>query len=541
MTRRLLSALGLAGLFVALTVALTWPQAAHLRTHVPSHDDSLLSVWRIAWIAHAIETGVPVMDANTFHPEPRTFAYTDAVLLQGVAAAPFIIAGASPVLVYNLIILASMALSGLAACGLAHRLTGSLPAGVVAGTIFAFATYRVDHYMHLELQATVFVPLALWALDRALQTGHWRDMAAFGACLVLQIISGIYYAVFLATALAIAVPIAWWRLDAPARRRFALQMVVVGALSGLAAAPYLSVYMQNRNSVGERSADEVRRYSAIPADYLVSDPRSMAYGAWSERQGSYGERRLFPGALALLLAAVGLWGWSARKTTVLVVGATGFLLSLGLNTQVYEAIREVVFTYRGLRAPARAGMLVLLAVSLFAAYGWARLVPRRRAVAATAAVLGLLYLEYAAIPPEWLVLPTRPPALARWLSQQPRSVVVELPLPRADSLHTIYDGLYMYASTFHWQPTVNGYSGFYPRSYIELVEVMKDFPAPEAIAYLQSREVDLIVLHGGYLGPDRLGAWSAALAARPDVQLVAELDEDRGSALVFRLMRATGD
>ena len=35
----------------------------------------------------------------------------------------------------------------------------------------------------------------------------------------------------------------------------------------------------------------------------------------------------------------------------------------------------------------------------------------------------------------------------------------------------------MYASIFHWQPILNGYSGFYPRSYIELIEMMREFPS----------------------------------------------------------------
>ena len=114
MSRRLVEIAGVLFVFGTLTVALTWPQAAHLRTHVPSFDDSLLSIWRIAWIAHAIGSPASLADANIFHPEARTLAYTDAVLLQGLVATPFIRAGASPVLVYNLLILGSIALSGAA-------------------------------------------------------------------------------------------------------------------------------------------------------------------------------------------------------------------------------------------------------------------------------------------------------------------------------------------------------------------------------------------------------------------------------------------
>jgi hypothetical protein len=214
---------------------------------------------------------------------------------------------------------------------------------------------------------------------------------------------------------------------------------------------------------------------------------------------------------------------------------------LGLNTPVYALLREVVFTYRGLRAPARAAALVFLALALLAGYGWrAVLVKRPRwTTIGTALVLGLLSLEYLTLTPTWLVLPSRPPALARWLSQQPRSVVVEFPLPKADELHSIHDGMYMYASIFHWQPLLNGYSGFYPRSYIELIEMMRGFPSDQAIAYLKRRDVDLIVLHGTYMKPDEFGVLAAALIERPDIQVVAEFQEPGGPDIVFRLSRST--
>ncbi len=52
---------------------------------------------------------------------------------------------------------------------LARSLTGSLTAGVTAGIVFAFAPYRFEHYMHMELQWTVWIPWTFWALHRTLE------------------------------------------------------------------------------------------------------------------------------------------------------------------------------------------------------------------------------------------------------------------------------------------------------------------------------------------------------------------------------------
>ena len=70
---------GVALLFVALTVAMTWPQARHMGTQVYDADDPLLSIWRISWIAHILPVNpTQIFNGNIFYPEPRTLAYTDS-------------------------------------------------------------------------------------------------------------------------------------------------------------------------------------------------------------------------------------------------------------------------------------------------------------------------------------------------------------------------------------------------------------------------------------------------------------------------------
>ena len=95
----------------------------------------------------------------------------------------------------------------------------------------------------------------------------------------------------------------------------------------------------------------------------------------------------------------------------------------------------------------------------------------------------------------------------------------------------------MFRSTVHWQPILNGYSGFFPKSYLELTERMKTFPSDEAVAYLKQRGVDLVVIHGGLMPPDRLGDVTAKLLLRPDFSAVAQYQERRGPDMVFRLLR----
>ena len=90
-------------------------------------------------------------------------------------------------------------LSGIAAALLVERLTGSSRAGFVAGIVFGFYPYHFEHYSHLELQMMQWMPLALLAIHRFLDTRRLalRDLAA--PCRVAaQLYSSMYYGVFFA-------------------------------------------------------------------------------------------------------------------------------------------------------------------------------------------------------------------------------------------------------------------------------------------------------------------------------------------------------
>src|SRR4029077_3386956 len=144
----------------------------YLGTKVAVHNDPFFSTWRLAWIAHALRTDPHhLYDANIFYPERNTLAYSDAMLLEGALGAPFIWAGVSPVLVYNILVLAGIVSPGVGAFVLVRYLTKNAGAALVSAAIFTLMPYRVEHFMHLELQWAMWMPLAFWALHRAVAEG----------------------------------------------------------------------------------------------------------------------------------------------------------------------------------------------------------------------------------------------------------------------------------------------------------------------------------------------------------------------------------
>ena len=62
--------------------------------------------------------------------------------------------------------------------------------------MYACYPYRFEHYGHLELQMTQWMPLGLLALHLFVSTGRWRYAIALGLAGVAQLYSSMYYAVF---------------------------------------------------------------------------------------------------------------------------------------------------------------------------------------------------------------------------------------------------------------------------------------------------------------------------------------------------------
>lgn len=533
-------------LFALLAVALTWPQARLLTTHASEHPDVYFNMWRFGWVAHALTSPDGLFDGNVFHPEPRVLTFSDALIVEALLAVPLLWAGVPPVLVHNLMLLGGIALSGVGAFLLARHLTGSAAAGVVAGMIFAFAPYRFAHYMHMELQWAVWVPLAFLALDRAIHTGKWRYGILTGVCVALQFMSSIYYGVFLATLLGMAAVLLLIDQHAQHAQRGqrqpwkrALAALAAGAALGAAVClPYARPYMETRQEMGGRAEAEMATYSARPGDYLRATRDNYLYGEPPGRR-YHPERRLFPGTIATLLALTALLV-SRPPVTVLVyllALVAAFELSLGIDSYAYRFLREYVPGFESLRAPARLGLFVVFFLGILAAHGYAALEravrPRWRVLAAIG-VCAVIALEYWVVPLRLVPYPNEPPPLYAWLARQPRGLVAEFPMPSSAALPGP-DPRYAYLSTFHWMPMVNGYSGFYPQSYLDRLDRVAGFPDERATQRLWIDGVHYVIVHPGEY-PDAEGpSILEGVALNPAYVRLGTFDSGRGDATVFRL------
>ena len=498
---------GVTALFVLFAAIMTWPQARVLTTHAMDHHDVFFNLWRLRWIAHALATSpADLFNGNIFEPERGVLAYSDAMLVEGVLAAPLLWAGIPPVLVHNLMLLGAIIASGVGAFVLARHLTGNGGAAVAAGVIFAFAPYRFDHYMHMELQWTVWTPWAFWALQRTVETGSLRFGLLTGVFVALQMTSSVYYGVFLSILIAAVALLQLLTLRGHHLMRCGRACLLGGVFAASVSAVYSLPYSAASARVGMRSAHEVATFSARPRDYRSATPTNMLYGS---RYVSPPERRLFPGILPLLLALVGLLLIPPTSVTIayLIGLVIAFELSLGTYGRLYPQLYEHVAVFRAMRVPARASVFCLLFLGVLAAQGMAALtaamtIPMRRAVAALACAILLVEYSVRALP----LVPylNDPPPLYTMLARLPPGVVAEFPMPEAGK-PPHHDPRFAYMSTFHWMPLLNGYSGFYPPSYLRRLGRLARFPDEASVAALRRENVRYVIVHeDGYPAGERI-------------------------------------
>lgn len=541
MTRRLDGVPRAALLALGAALLISWPQALH-PAQVVDHFDPYFSVWRLGHIAHAL-TRWPMrfFDGNIFYPAQNTLAYSDATLLEGLMAAPLLWAGLSPTLVYNVVLLAGIVGSGVGVFVLARHLTGAVAPALTAVVVFTALPYRVEHIMHLELQWAMFIPLVFWAVHRTLESGRWLHGVLTGFLLWLQFLSCVYYGVFLCLTLVVFVPLLLcvagtkWRTAVP-------KLLVGGAVGALLTLPYALRYASAAGELGVRDAVEIARYSARAGSYLATSQYNMWWGWTADLWGSP-ELRLFPGLVALALAAASVWHPRRGLVAVYVAAAVVAVdLSFGPNGFLYGQLAKYVSVLQGFRALARFGIVVGCTVAVLAAFGAQAILSRLPTGSAwrrtfTPLVVVLLLVEYAGRPlPLSFAIDAEPAPLYKMLEHIEPGPIVEFPVPAANALPG-GDPYFQAWSIWHWRPLLNGYSGFYAPHYLKALPTLASFPDGRSIALLRERGVRYVVVHRAFYEAGHYTPLALKIGNSPELRLWGVYRDPLDLADVFEIVK----
>jgi len=311
-------------------------------------------------------------------------------------------------------------------------------------------------------------------------------------------------------------------------------MAVAALIAALMALPLGRAFVAAQPIKGDRPIEEITYYSAQPFDYLRANRYSAVWKGRMPREEP--ERTLFPGATPLALGIVGL---APPWTAVSLIYGSALLVSfdgsLGFNGFIYPSLHRWIAPVRGLRVPARFGVLVGLTLAIGAGFGARRLLRRCRRRWVGHTLFGALVA--AVVIDAWPVLVLipvwkEPPPIYESLNAVSDVVLAEFPVTQTVHLNVPF----MYFSMWHWFPMVNGYSGFFPPSYKRLEPALIDFPRGDTPDALRRQGVTHVTVNCG-LGYQGCEETAALMRQSKDLRLIIDTRWQGASVQLYELLR----
>jgi hypothetical protein len=520
--------------FLALAVVATRPLVALFDSHVLGHLDVLVDLWTVHWLTRHFFDPAQVFQGNIFYPARHAVLHSDLSLGTVVLLLPLRPFVRDPVPLTNLAALAALAFGGWAFHALGHAVTGNRWAGLLCGVLAAFNSHQMRHLYHLNLLSIGWLALFLLGLYRTVERPTVPRALLTAAGFALSAQSSGYYGV---AALVLGAVFVALRFRALASKRVLAGLGAAALAGTLLTLPYLVAYLDTRRDEGLRRNINMSAAMAFhPTEDLTSD--AYAYRWFAPREGE----RLFPGLLALVLAAIAV---SRRRPGALFFGAAlvvMLLLSLGPRLELDGhavplpyAWLYAVPPFDGMRHPYSFAAVATFLLAVLAALGYASLGWAARPWAGPLVVL-LAVAETLSPPPFLQAVPPGVPPAYEMIRARPPAPILEVPVFAPEAL--------VWAAR-HALPVVNGQgSAFVPggtRIVARLVEnhwvrrVPADLDASKPALYLADVFPALYVIVPAVREPgfrplaaafDRSRLF-AFVAEAPDGDRIYELRRDR--------------
>jgi len=460
--------LSAAVLYTLLTLLVTYPAVTSLSSAVAGFEakDSLQYTWSLWWSGEAWARGQSAAEVSLlYHPWGGDHALLEVTPLLDVLAWP-LEQLLSPTASYNLLMLASFPLCGLAMFALARVLTERWTAAFLAGLIWAFYPNRMGHALvgHLTQLSAWLFPLLGLSMVRLFREPSWRRAVAFGVLLGLAgQIALVQTAYFLAPFCAIMlIGLAIRHRGEPRdRARYVGLGLLISSLIMLPTyGPFVLDAVRSGTDLDVGGATD----NAVDLLSLVTpSPYHPLWGVALQRLPAL--LRIFPEAdelercgyvgIGVLLLAV--WGLVRRRDWLWgAMALVGLVLCLGPELQVAGRLTGIPLPYAlwarlplmgwG-RTPERFGQLSMFAMALLAAQG---LESVRLSRVATGALLALVAVDLLVLWPFPAGTESPPSFLQAWRGAS--RAVLSMPIKKRQ-----IGNLAMYYQTEHGLPIVGGY------------------------------------------------------------------------------------
>lgn len=503
-------------IYLFLTLILTFPLVLHLGQGIiggGGPGDQLFNIWVLSWDNHAfLNPSEHFFDANIFYPVKNSLLGSEYFPGIFLFAWPLFHIFHNPVLVYNLLLIMAIFLSGLTMYFLVYYFTKNHLASFFAGFVYTFSPFRLADLNHLQLAFSFFLPLVILFLDRYLKKGKTLDLSFFSLCFVLQFLVSsylAYYVFFLVFFYCLGYFI-WFRKFMFFRTliKLVLALILCFAIIYPFYRPYFKAEIRP-----ERPLEVVQLSAPTPIDFLSMGEslifRTLAKEGIALHPQADGVKLLFIGFIGPLLALIGLLTYhDRRKWIFLLLIVFCFWLTLGPYYRgvkmIYWYLYHYFYPFRAQNFPYRTLHLLIVPLAILVGFGISYILKNKKisTILLLIPISILIFIESYYLPLSYTKLPSKEnfAPVYHWLASQPGDFgIIEVPVTQEIAIN-----YQMYYSTLHWKKLAMGFTTIFPGSSVSLWDSLKKFPSPESIEAIQNTPDKYLIIHLDQFSDERV-------------------------------------
>ena len=283
-------------------------------------------------------------------------------------------------------------------------------------------------------------------------------------------------------------------------------------------------YLRMANDVNYRRAPAaIEKYSMKISNYFSMEPYNAIWEKidnWQDRV--INKKVIEAGRLQLIIIMIGIAVFLKRKRSyelweviiaILIVSFMSLVISLGMNIKLWESVSvpglysllRYLPGFSLMRAPSRFALFYYFGLSLLMALVVDEIMRSKKLLKSNTIIkIGSIILLFGILLVEFLMYPVRVsklpnngkiPYVYEWLKLQGWGPVAEFPMGRR------FATMYMYYSTLHWKPLVNGYSGYFS---IQQKKLMRE-DIYRQMEIVSNMKVRYIIIHKEIYSDRQLG------------------------------------
>jgi hypothetical protein len=517
-------------IFFCFTVFITYPLIFNFDKVITGFGDELLIVWIHNWVIHSLLTNpFSLFDANIYYPFINSLAYSDIFLTSSILAFIPVLITKEPVTAINFTLFISLVFLGYSLYLLVYYLTKDYFVSLLSGTLVIFSPAVLIYYVHLQVLAVWWVPLAILTFIHFHKSQQSRYLAMSLGCFLLQTYNSFLPGFFILFSYFIIIFIKWIYERKKLMKLVTKKNIFLFLSTFILLLPIIIPYYQVSKEYNyRRDIREAVHLSIQPEDFLFSSNfsrlREFFNGLPFNKISQNNEfQSAYPGLVftfLIILTIIFYFKYFKKKDVLsrsfFFISLTGIVLSLGpvlhlgrktihdpfLIPLPYALFYYIIPGFQGFRNAARWEMLFIIAIAVLIALTLNKILKKvsnkKKLFLYLILFVGII-VEYN-FPMQFLKTPQRKefPEVYSWLATTPQDTkVIEMPIYVWNMHPYVFDeNMREYYATVHFRKMINGASGYSPEPWQVMArELVKEFPSEASLNRLRELQINYVIIH----------------------------------------------